>query len=62
MYNYFANAESPFTGLEATLSVADIGGHMVDLFAEVWVIVALAVAIPLAFYLVQKLRQILPGR
>jgi len=60
--NYFVEATNAFDGLGATLSVSDIAGHMTDLVSEVWVLVALAIGIPLAFYLVRKFIQILPGR
>ncbi len=49
-----------FAGLGATLNPTEIGGHMVDLFAEVWVIVALALAMPLVFYFAFKLRENMP--
>lgn len=47
-----------FEGLSAELSVAEIGGHMVDLFGQVWVLVALAIAIPLTFYIIRRLKGI----
>lgn len=47
-----------FQGLSSGITLSDIGGYVVDLFGQIWVIVALAIAIPLTFYVIKRLKGI----
>jgi len=47
-----------FAGLGATLSIGGITGNMLDIFGEIWVLVALALGIPLAFWLILELMKV----
>jgi len=54
-----AYATSTFEGLGDSIAVSDIFTYVVDLLGEVWVLVALAIAIPLTFVIIRKVISIL---
>ena len=43
-------------------AVADLTGYAGTLFTDLWVVIALAVGIPLAFYVIRKVIGLMPKR
>jgi len=45
-----------------TGAVADLTGYIGSIFSSVWVLVALAIGIPLAFYVIKKVIALVPKK
>ena len=49
----FASASTTLIDLPST-AVADISGYASGVFTDLWVVIALVIGIPLAFYVIRK--------
>jgi hypothetical protein len=49
----FASASGTYIDLPST-AVADLTGYAGNLFTDLWVVIALAIGLPLAFYVIRK--------
>ena len=56
---YSAFASSPIISLPST-AVADLTGNASEILTDVWVLVALAIGIPLGFYIIRKVIALIP--
>lgn len=54
-----AFASGPLINLPST-AVADLTGNASQILSDVWVLVALAIGIPLGFYLIRKVIALIP--
>jgi hypothetical protein len=48
--------------LPASATVASIFAPASDLMGTLWPFIAVAIAIPLTFYLISRVKQLIPGR
>ena len=48
-------ATDPFATSFASIAVADLTGYVGYLFTDLWVVIALVIGIPLAFYVIRKI-------
>jgi len=60
--NLSVYGENIFEGIGDSIDLGEIFGYVSDLFAELWFLVALAVAIPLTFYLARRIIGLIRGR
>lgn len=56
---YSAFAATPLINLPST-AVADLTGNASQILTDVWVLVALAIGIPLGFYIIRKVVALIP--
>ena len=55
----FASGPTPLINLPST-AVADLTGNASQILTDVWVLVALAIGIPLGFYIIRKVVALIP--
>lgn len=48
------HATDPFASISSAITIADITAYAGNLFTDLWVVIALVIGIPLAFYVIRK--------
>ena len=49
------HAADPFTASFSSIAVGDLTAYVGYLFTDLWVVIALVIGIPLAFYVIRKI-------